>query len=391
MTLCTYAKTWVTVDLNNRSVGACCRTPHHDVAGEIDINDEWFTSLRNNLDNGVQDQRCNVCWQQDSTIGSSLRNYGPILNEETVHALSSGKAELQYLEIRLGNQCDGACVYCGGEFSAKQAKFWNIHLDIPKPDIKEPLIDETKRLIEQNKHTLNTIVFLGGEPSIMEKWYDFIDFISEIKFDNNLSVVITTNANWTEKSKQRLFIAVEKFLAASEHSFNIRISGEGDKEYFNGIRKFTDYQRVLSNITELSTKFGDRISYTLQPVLNGLSVYSMHDWLSKFIDIFQATGVKSARVHFALLTRPNEFQTIHQGDFAVPAIEALIELVRASEILRGKDEAIKVLENQKVKLTGVEPNKVVLEKLSKLLQAHDTILPNEWKSEDALSPIKHTI
>lgn len=391
MTLCTYSKTWVTVDLNNRSVGACCRTPHHDVSGDIDINDEWFTTLRNNLDNNIQDQRCQVCWHQDNTIGTSLRKYGPVLNEETVHALSSGKAELQYLEIRLGNQCDGACVYCSGEFSSKQAKFWNIHLDMPKPNIKEPMISETKKLIEQNKHTLNTIVFLGGEPSIMEKWYDFIDFISDISFDNELSVVITTNANWTDKIKQRLFASIEKFLAGSTHKFNIRISGEGDENYFNGVRKYTDYNRVLLNIRDLAETFGDRISYTLQPVLNGLSVYSMHDWIDKFKNIFLEFNVQRARVHFALLTRPNEFQTIHQGENAIPALEKSIEVMESTELFKGKDETIKVLENQKSKLLGVEPNKEMIKKLSVLLSAHDNILPNEWKSEDALLPIKHTI
>jgi molybdenum cofactor biosynthesis enzyme MoaA len=391
MTLCTYSKTWVTVDLNNRSVGACCRTPQHDVDTDIDINDEWFKSLRNNLDNGILDERCQVCWHQDKTIGTSLRHYGPALKDEKVHMLSSGKGELQYLEIRLGNQCDGACVYCGGEFSAKQAKFWKIHLDIPKPDTKEPLLEETKRLIEQNKHTLNTIVFIGGEPSIMERWYDFIEFISNIQFENSLSVVITTNASWTEKTKQRLFTAVDKFLTGSSHTFNIRISGEGNEEYFNGIRKFTDYQRVLSNINDIAAKFHNRISYTLQPVLNGLSVYSLDDWIDKFDTIFTANNISDVRIHFALLTRPNEFQTMHQGNMAVPAIDKLIQLIQSSKSYKGKRDSIKLLENQRIKLVDTEPNQVMLTKLSRLLEAHDAILPNDWKSEDALSPIKHTL
>ena len=391
MTLCTYSKTWVTVDLNNRSVGACCRTPQHDVATDIDINDEWFTSLRNNLDNGIQDERCHVCWHQDKTIGTSLRHYGPALKDEKVHLLSSGKAELQYLEIRLGNQCDGACVYCGGEFSAKQAKFWKLHLDIPKPDTKEPLIEETKRLIEENKHSLNTIVFIGGEPSIMERWYDFIEFISNITFEQSLSVVITTNASWTDKTKQRLFAAVDKFLTGSSHTFNIRISGEGNEEYFNGIRKFTDYQRVLNNINDTAAKFGNRISYMLQPVLNGLSVYSLGDWIDKFDAIFTTNNISDVRIHFALLTRPNEFQTMHQGKMAVPAIDKLIQLIQASKSYKGKRDSIKLLENQRSKLVDTEPDKVMLAKLSRLLAAHDTILPNDWKSEDALSPIKHTL
>ena len=388
MTLCTYSKTWVTVDLDNRTAGACCRTPQHDINGEIDINDEWYQSLRTNLSNGIEDQRCNVCWQQDKLIGSSLRQQGPVLNSTI---LSTPEAELQYLEIRLGNQCDGACVYCGGEFSVKQAKFWQLHLDIPKPVIKEPLINETKKLIENNTKTLSTIVFIGGEPSMMERWYDFIDFISSLTFDNELSVVITTNANWTSKTRERLFLAIEKFLANTDKKFNIRVSGEGDEEYFRGVRKFSDYHRVLENIDYLAKQFGNRVSYTLQPVLNGLSIYSLESWLSAFTDLFKSNGIGKIWLHFALLTRPDEFQTVYQGKLAVPAIDSLINFIQASDLFYGKTNRIQVLESQKSILIDREPNIEKMAELANLLRAHDNILPNDWKSEDALSPIKHTL
>ena len=389
MTQCSYSKTWVTVDLHNRSVGACCRTTHQDVSGEIDINNEWFTSLRKNLDGGIEDPRCTACWQQERSIGTSLRSNGPVMHQWSKTESRVEDADLQYLEIRLGNQCDGACVYCGGNFSSKQAKFWKIHLDIPKPVVLEPLIDETKRLIEQNKHSLNTIVFIGGEPSIMEKWYEFIDFLSGVEFSKRLTVVVTTNMNWTEKTKDRLFASMEKFLLNSGKTFNIRISGEGDEEYFRGIRKFSDYDRVLSNMHSMVEQFGDSITYTLQPVLNGLSVYSLDDWLSKFTDIFVQRGISAVSLHFAMLTRPGEFQTIHQGEVAVASINKILAVIESSAIFTGKESCRRILENQKSKLIGQEPNVAMLDKLAETLRAHDKILPHDWKSEDALSQLKH--
>lgn len=391
MTQCSYSKTWVTVDLHNRSVGACCRTTQHDVSGAIDINNEWFTSLRKNLNSGIEDPRCSACWQQEKSIGTSLRSNGPIMHKWSKTESLVEDADLQYLEIRLGNQCDGACVYCGGNFSVKQAKFWKIHLDMPKPVVLEPLINETKQLIEQNKHSLNTIVFIGGEPSMMEKWYEFIDSISEINFSKNLTVVVTTNMNWTEKTKERLFVSMEKFLLNKGKTFNIRISGEGDEKYFRGIRKFSDYDKVLSNTDAMVAQFGDRITYTLQPVLNGLSVYSLDDWLTKYTGIFENRGISNVGLHFAMLTRPIEFQTIHQGEAAVPSIDKILSLIESNNIFTGKESCKRILENQKSKLIGHESDVAMLDKLAATLRAHDRILPHDWKSEDALSQFKRSL
>lgn len=389
MSLCSFSKTWITVDLDARSVGACCRTTQQSVVSDIDINNQWFTDLRQNLNNGIKDPKCSACWIQEETMGSSLR-HSKIPNQNSLNPENSVTADLKYLEIRLGNQCDGACVYCGSNFSSKQAKFWKIHQNIPKPVNKEPLIDQTKKLIEQNKHTINTIVFIGGEPSIMERWYDFIDFISDIEFDSALSVVITTNANWKDKTKERLFASIEKFLLVPNKKLNVRISGEGDKEYFQSVRKFSDYDRVLDNVNDMSRIFGNKISYTMQPVINGLSIYSIEHWLNTFSEIFKSNNVSSVSLNFALLTRPEQFRPIYQGNLAVNSLTRLIEFLKNNKNLQDKSN-VEMLDGLKMLLIDKQPNIEKLNELSFLLQSHDKILPNEWKSEDALSPIKNIL
>jgi len=381
MTLCTFSKTWVTVDVNARTVGACCRTPHHDVNGDIDINNNWFTSLRANLAQGIKDERCNSCWQQERTVGTSLRLNGPYTIKTDLGDLLT--ADLQYLEIRLGNQCDGACVYCSGMFSNKQAKFWKIHYNIEKPVAKEPMTDQIKKLIQDNANTIREIVFLGGEPTMMESWYSFLDFIVEQEFANKVTVVVTSNCNWTNKIKERFFKSIDSFLARGGN-FDIRVSGEGNRQYFNSIRKFSDYDVVCNNVQDLVSRYGDRIKYTLQPVMNGLSVYSLQDWLETFAAIFGRSGVHTVNLNFAMLTRPNEFLTVHQGSQALPSLIALSDYLRSSNMFAPKERMVAVVESQ-IALMYNEPNLEAKQALEQLLAAHDQILPHNWKSVDALS------
>lgn len=380
MTLCTFAKTWVTVDINARSVGACCRTPHTAVENQIDINNKWFSTLRNNLHQGIRDERCNSCWQQERTVGTSLRLNGPYTIE--TDQTDPQTADLQYLEIRLGNQCDGACVYCGGMFSAKQAKFWKLHRDINKPVTKDPLTDQVKQLIKDNAHSIREIVFLGGEPTLMESWYTFLDFIVEQEFANPVTVGVTSNCNWTDKIKQRLFASVDNFLDRGGN-FDIRISGEGDKNYFNSIRKFSDYDTVLQNITDLTAHYGDKIKYTLQPVMNGLSVYSLDNWLDVFSTIFKSANIHRVNLNLAMLTRPEEFLTIHQGTRALPSLHRLVNYLRDTDLFYPKQRMIDVVESQ-IALMTQQPNDKADSDLEQLLSAHDRILPHKWSSTDAL-------
>lgn len=380
MSLCNFSKTWVTVDINARSVGACCRTTHIDVADKIDINNDWFKSLRSNLSADIKDIRCDACWKQEKSIGTSLRLNGPytIKSDDSLPL----EADLQYLEIRLGNQCDGACVYCGGMFSNKQAKFWKIHLDIEKPVSKPPMVDEVKELIINNSHSLRQIVFLGGEPSLMESWYQFLDFLADAEFKNKVTVIVTSNCNWTDKIKKRFFSSIEKFLGRGGN-FEIRVSGEGDRKYFNGIRKYSDYDTVISNVESMVSTFENRISYTLQPVLNGLSSYGMTSWLKTFADIFSRYNVKSALLNFALLTRPEELATIHQGTRAISSLEDIREYLQSTDMFQPKKRMTAVLDSQ-LSLLVNEPNIENDEKIKVLLQAHDDIMKHDWKSVDAI-------
>lgn len=380
MTLCTFSKTWITVDVGARTVGACCRTEQIPVTGAIDINSDWHTSLRRNLAAGQQDPRCTACWQQEKNIGTSLRLNGPY--GLTTHIANPAVADLQYLEIRLGNQCDGACVYCGGNFSVKQAKFWKLHSNIDQPRTQEPMTAEIQALIQQNTDSLREIVFLGGEPTLMESWYDFLEFVSRQQFAHSVKVVVTSNCNWTSKIKSRFFAAVEKFLAQGGR-FDLRISGEGDRDYFNCIRKFSDYDTVIDNVKDLLAQFGNRISYTLQPVLNGISVYSMTAWLTVFHNMFHGSLVSKVGLNFAMLTRPAEFLTIHQGRQAVPSLEAAIEFLHSTDLFHPRDRMIAVLQSQ-ISLLTMDKNTEAMARLEALLAAHDRILPHTWSSADAL-------
>jgi organic radical activating enzyme len=268
-------------------------------------------------------------------------------------------------------------------FSAKQAKFWKIHLDIEKPVKKEPMLDEIKKLIVDNRHSIRQVVFLGGEPTLMESWYSFLDFLVVQEFTNQVTVVVTSNCNWTDKIKERFFKAVEAFLDKGG-KFDIRISGEGDRQYFNSIRKFSDYDVVSKNMSAMTARFQNRVKYTLQPVMNGLSVYSMKSWLELFSDIFKLNGVTRVNLNFAMLTRPNEFLTIHQGTKAVPSLNDLRDYLSETDLFHPKQRMISVVESQISLLTN-EPNHVALDKLDNLLAAHDKILPHTWSSTDAIS------
>ena len=110
----------------------------------------------------------------------------------------------------------------------------------------------------------------------------------------------------------------------------------------------------------------------------------MRSWLEQFTNIFSEAGITRVNLNFAMLTRPQEFLTIHQGTNSLPSLHELVEYLRDTTIFNPKERMISVIESQ-IALLNNPPDTVAIENLNRLLAAHDDILPHEWKSTDALS------
>jgi|TARA_R110002153_G_scaffold260742_1_gene420884 MoaA/NifB/PqqE/SkfB family radical SAM enzyme len=164
------------------------------------INEAWNSNatqaFRKNLLDGVKQDGCKFCYQQEQYTGNSLRTglnsmYGHLVSENITPELA-----VKSLHPGWSNLCNMACIMCGSDYSSlwyvdedklgydmtDKTKF----LDIT-PEVEKDIIDS---LITTS---LDRVYFAGGEPLITPYHYRVIDKIISTGIAKDISLRYSTN------------------------------------------------------------------------------------------------------------------------------------------------------------------------------------------------------
>jgi MoaA/NifB/PqqE/SkfB family radical SAM enzyme len=191
------------------------------------IKDIWFgekfTNYRNNLKDGVFNNKCRICKQKIEADtwplamaydGFSIKEYPTLL------------------ELELSNQCNLECIMCEGRLSSGIRK--NRDKLPPLPIIyDDSFVEQLKEFIPH----LEELRFNGGEPFAQKIVYDICMLVAEL--NPNLRINIATNG--TVYNKQ-----VRAILEKCNISLNISIDSL-EKENYESIRINGNFDDLMAN------------------------------------------------------------------------------------------------------------------------------------------------
>ena len=136
--------------------------------------------LRSDLLSGVKNSACDVCWRDEETSGKSIRTR---YEEKYSHLVDVHNPQIQYLDLKLSNECNLACRMCDYTNSNLILKDVNglqeRNLPLPanweRSPIHESMMNE-KGIKVAPKHIIDEVYSLlpqlkvlkltGGEPTI---------------------------------------------------------------------------------------------------------------------------------------------------------------------------------------------------------------------------------
>lgn len=186
---------------------------------------------------------CRGCQKIEERGGQSLR--------QDMRRRMTVTERITSLEIRLNNQCNLACRYCGSEYSSKWQK-----LMASQPQLKK-IIDETRgesrpgkykvstadlvKFICQGGHDLKLITFTGGEPLLQKEHYTFLEAIKNV--GQSITLDYTTNLS-------HLSVSIDKLSRLWSHfaGVTLRVSIDGDKDVYQYVRSHGKLDAVFDNI-----------------------------------------------------------------------------------------------------------------------------------------------
>ena len=331
---------WMNLLVNNwGTYQFCCITDRHSITGEDgkvlyagqgDMPEEAWNAkslrdVRKAMLDGEKLDICKSCWNQESVGKESFRHRH---NREWEQRL--GKEEIErrveyslkndytvdvnpdYLDLRLGNICNLKCRMCNLynsnqiEKEHHELKTNIVYADIWKresksgsninvPSLKNDWV-ETDKLWEQLSSYipgLKKVYFTGGEPTLVENNYGFMQEIIKAGYQDRIDIMFNTNCT----NVQPRFI---KLLSQFKHvQINASIDGTGSVNDY--IRPPSTWKSIRNNFIKIAKLPNVRVN--ISPVIMIYNILNITD----ILDLAEEVSVmcdKIIDVDFLYCERP---------------------------------------------------------------------------------------
>lgn len=205
-----------------------CAEYHHDLTdadgNKLDVNnpehsikDIWnnheYIKLREHFLKGEWPEGCRKCYKQEEQGIVSRRQYELDINGHHLeHATSTHADNPKLLDIKLSSLCNLKCRICNSEFSHNWIKDeQEIYGLVLNKNAGRNWIDHEENWtdIKQIVNNLETLYLSGGEPFLIEKHFELLDYMIETDVAKNIRIKFATNG--TIKLNDKILDRLRKF------------------------------------------------------------------------------------------------------------------------------------------------------------------------------------
>ena len=319
-TYCKRSKEELVLRSFNHDVEAalCCKSQH-----PISLFDKnKLQKAIDDLDNGIRNKHCTVCWLAEDKGELSWRQIG---NDLEIPAKS--------IEIYFDNTCDQACIYCSPKYSSKwvqeikyankdNSKFLKKIINdesfepTPKQDHKKAIMSEIENAgANAEKNKVVAIILLGGEPLISPQFVkknileEIVEtFYSKADESVRLRLNIVTNGNTPDAQIDNTINIANKLLKKYTNlKIIVQLSIESTGKNAEYVRYGLNYDQFVKNTIKY---FQSDIRVGFSMSVNTVSYTDTPNFLQTMFNLCKThSKLKQLALNFNLVDYP-EFLSI---------------------------------------------------------------------------------
>jgi organic radical activating enzyme len=243
-------------------------------------NSNFYKNFRQDMLDGKLIPGCETCYSNEKYGRESRRLISNNTFVDQQFTDTHSDIKIQYLDMRLGNQCNLKCRMCSPMNSSMVEEEFDQNPDpvldrfYLKSEISVENWFETETFDNNINPHLSDIVTLymtGGEPTLIKKNYDIMQRLIDNGQHEKLTLIINTNMTNTNPKFYTLLKQFKKVI------IQMSIDAVDDLAYY--IRYPTDFKVVDKTIHDLLS-LGDNITLRAGPVIQTLN-------LNKLVDLFE--------------------------------------------------------------------------------------------------------
>jgi organic radical activating enzyme len=317
-TYCSKSWTDINIDFETRTLKHCCKAKTYNFPDQLTedfiSNSDLIQNRRLQSLQNVAHNDCISCWNDYDKGNSAYRDWANRWDDNYIknhQQLLSTDNQISYVEIKTDRTCDMSCIYCSSWSSSKIAQeegtsYQDLTIEKDYDIFKSWIVNYIAR-----PNTSNQIVFifLGGEPTASERFYELIDFIEDAAQNTTkkIRLEICTNAN----SKKFLMEKIIQRMNTSKLAWGIGISNESFGETAELIRHGLSWERFQNNFKQYIQHVKTEL-IVLSPTANIFSLKSFHQYIDWVHDQFrQYAPNKEFTWYGNFISWPDEMDIAH--------------------------------------------------------------------------------
>lgn len=253
-------------------------------------NSESFKQVRLNMLAGIEPSQCHRCYETERSGGRSkrqLENHLYNWKEDDTFTYVDGSIDspLQFIELRLGNTCNLACITCNSISSSKWSKdeqFLTKKIEWFKAfeNSKQTRWFESEEFYENlaaiSKH-VQKIYINGGEPLLIKQHKVLLQKLIDMGVAKNIHIEYSINLTIKDEEFIELWSQFKRVVV----QFSIDALGE-----FNDyLRWGSKFENIVANLEWFIANKPDNVYYMVCQTLSAINyveVPCMYNWLKNY-------------------------------------------------------------------------------------------------------------
>lgn len=264
----------------------------------------WITEEKKvwtpRFDVKLEDFASNIQYDEMQFTLNGLLNFDDKVHYLANHPITFSN-KVNVLDIILTNTCDMQCMYCSHHYSSKwaaerikyneiDAKIMSVELPTANKNYKKIFLDWFR---VEGVHIVNSINFIGGEPSLIKDFYEISTEIANVLKEKRTDVVslsVVTNLNSTEVVFNKFTAHLNTISEPFKEVF-LDISIESFEKRAEFIRHGLNWEQWKLNFEKTVQLKMPKVKIAAQMATNILSVSSLPNLLKYFVGIYKKYGV----------------------------------------------------------------------------------------------------
>jgi organic radical activating enzyme len=290
--------------------------------------DQSLTKIKEEFLAGIKPESCSSCWKPEKLKLQSIRNH--FLNR--FPNIDLNQNVIRQLELRASNLCNFKCRMCSADDSIEIAR--EKDPDASVTEISDSNWEEIKIICKD----LSFLTLTGGEPMLIKKYYDLLDYLIEQNLNETIVLSIYTNCSVFNPK------FIDRLLKFKNVMINASIDAIGKIAEYQ--RKGTNWNTVESNILKLISY--PSIKFSIHSTISAYTILGIDEMSSFLIKLSKINPNLYSKIHTVhspialhISNLPNELKTeaIKQIDSAIEKLNVfqfasyINELIELKKIL----------------------------------------------------------